>query len=153
MAKVVKHGKAVAKNAHGKPLKEYGLKAEDGSIITKLNYEFDYGVYATNQDMLDNQDGLSLDAQRKFRNAMSKTKARQAANSAALLAAGIVAPNEENSVKVRLTKAAEGYMGKLMGQRNEDGTPKWTEDEAWEKAKEKAAEFLEEEWPEEEEDE
>lgn len=149
MAKLQKHGKAVAKNAHGKPLSSYGLKDAEGNIIRKLNYEFDYAIYPKVQDMLDNQDGMSLDAQLKAKNAMFKTKARQAANAAALLAAGIQPPNEENSVVYRLTKAAEGYLGKLMSQKNDDGSPKFSEDDAWETAKEKAAEFLGEEWPEE----
>lgn len=139
MARVMKTAKGVAKNAHGRPVKDYGLKDANGAIVKRIGYEFSWPTYQTPQDMLDNQDGLSLEEQKKVRNIAEKTKARQAANAAAILAAGIVAPNSENDSQVRLKLMYDGLKGKYLasGMSPED---------AHTKAREKAAEFLEEDW-------
>lgn len=145
MARVTKTAKGVAKNAHGRPIAEYGLKDAAGTPVKSIGYEFSWPVYPTPQDMLDNQDGLSLEEQRKVRNIAEKTKARQAANAAAILAAGIIAPNAENDTQVRLKLMYDGLYGKYRA-------AGMSEDDAHTKARTKAAEFLEEEWEDEDEE-
>jgi hypothetical protein len=139
MAKIVKTATGTAKNAHGKPIKDYGIKDAAGNVIRKVGYKFDWQVYPTEQDMLDANDGLSLKEQLKVRNDAAKTTARQAANAAAILAAGIVEPNAENDSQVRLKEVYSGIYGKLRasGKSHEEAHPM---------AREKAAAFLEEEW-------
>ena len=139
MAKIVKTAKGKAKLAHKKSIASYGLKDAQGNLVKAIDYEFSWQVYPSEQDMLDANDGLSLKEQLKVRNDAAKTTARQAANAAAILAAGIVAPNAENDPQFRLKQVYEGIYGKLRANGMEH-------DEAHAKARTKAAEFLEEDW-------
>lgn len=139
MAKIVKTAKGKAKLAHKKSIASYGIKDAAGNVVKAIDYEFSWQAYQTEQDMLDANDGMSLKEQLKFRNDAAKTTARQAANAAAIVAAGIVAPNAENDPQFRLKQVYDGLLGKYLA----SGMSK---EDAHEKARAKAAEFLEEDW-------
>lgn len=145
MAKVLKKATAVAKAAYGKPLKEYGIKDADGNVITKLKYGFEWYAFEDPQSMVDAKEELSLAKQLKVVNDGYKTTARQAANAAATLAIGIIKPNEENDSQVRLKKVADGLYGKYVSEG-------MSAEDARVKSRSKAAEFLEEEWDDDDED-
>lgn len=144
MAKVKKTATGTARSAHGKAIKDYGVKDAAGSVIKSVAYGFEWLEYPSEQDMLDANDGLSLKEQLKVRNDASKTTARQAANAEAIKAAGIVEPNSENDPLVRLTEVYNGLKGGYIAK----GMSK---EDAHTKARAKAAEMLEEEWPDEDE--
>jgi hypothetical protein len=131
---VAKSDTAVAKTAYKKTLDK------------AVRYGFSWFEFPNVATMQAAQAGLSLEDQLKVVNVDRKTKARQAALTLALTAAGIVKPNEQTDSQLRLKKVYDGLMGKYLAQ----GMAK---DEAHLKARIKAAEFLEEEWDDEGDDE
>jgi hypothetical protein len=114
--------KAVAKNAYGKQL------------ATPIPYEFSWSTYENSTEMKQANDGMSDDEQVKQRNKDRKAKARQAAWTAALDAAGIKAPTLENDDQFRLRE----FLKVLLS------SPKYKGNE--EAARAKASETLGIEW-------
>lgn len=121
--------KAEAKNAYGK------------ALATPVPYEFSWTTYETPAEMRQANDGMSDDEQMKQRNKDRKAKARQAAWTAALDAAGIKAPTLENDDQFRLRE----FLKVLLS------SPKYKGNE--EAARAKASETLGIEWADEDEDE
>jgi len=145
MGLILKHATAVAKNAHGKPLSEY--RDKDGNALPKLiKYGFSWYEYADEQTMIEAKDELTHKEQLKVRNVERKTTARQAANTAALEAAGVIKPNAENDSQIRLKAVYTGVYAKLI---SKGIAP----EDAHTQAREKASELLDEQWEDETEDE
>ena len=137
--------KGEATNAHSRTIKSYGVVGPDGKVIRKVVYDVGWWEFPTVSTFQSAGATLSLDEQRKVVNANYKTTARQAANAAAILGIGIKKPNEQTDSVIRLTSVYDGLMGKYLAQ----GMDK---DEAHSKARLKASELLEEEWPKTDED-
>lgn len=93
-----KQKKAIAYRAYGKKLDN------------PVPYQFDWSEYQSNVEQKAANDMLSDDEQRKARNTLRKTKARQAALTAALSAAGIEKPTEENDEQLRLKNMVKTIM-------------------------------------------
>ena len=121
-------------------------KAYKKDLPKSIRYGFSWHEFPNVATMQAAQAGLSLEDQLKVVNVDRKTKARQAALTLALTAAGIVKPNEQNDSQVRLKKVYDGLKGKYLA-------AGMSEDEAHVKARIKAAEFLEEDWDDDEDDE
>lgn len=146
MGLVLKTGKAKADRAHGKPIADYGIKDANGNLIKSVSYDVKWYEYEDEKSMQEAHDELTLKEQLKVRNVEKKTTARQAANTAALDALGIVKPNEETDSQIRLKAVYKGFYGKLI----EKGIPA---EEARVQARAKASEMLEEAWEDEDEEE
>lgn len=76
--------------------------AYGNKLDTPIAYKFSYNAYETPNELTAANDQLTLDEQVKVRNDQRKSKARQAALTAALDAAGIVKPTIENDEQLRL---------------------------------------------------
>jgi len=83
---------AVSKTAYGK------------TLDTPVSYSFSWENYSDHAEVVAAKDELSQDEVVKVRNQERKAKARQAALTAALDAAGIVKPNLENDPQFRLAQ-------------------------------------------------
>jgi hypothetical protein len=141
MPMVEKFSEGIAKNANGKPLK--GQKDKDGNALpSKIAYKFSWLEYPDHATLVEMKDQLTPDEEVKVRNDQRKIKARQAANQAALDAAGVVDRTAENDSQIRLKQAFSGYYAKLISKG-------MAADEARTLARAKAAEFLDEQWEEE----
>lgn len=104
------------------------------TLDTPVSYSYKWNEYPDNDTLVAAKDEMTLDEQRKKRNDERESKARQAALSAALTAAGIVKPDINNDDQVRLREFFKVIMS----------SKKYTEQQA----RELAAEQLGVEWAE-----
>lgn len=75
-----------------------------------ITFDFSYNAYTDEQEIVTARDEMNLREQMKARNVAAKLKARQAAETAALDAAGIEKPNAENDPQFRLREMFKTLM-------------------------------------------
>jgi hypothetical protein len=114
--------------------------AARGKTFPEISYPFVWTEYKNDESMVEANDQMTLEEQRKERNKQRKLKARNAAQNVALDAAGIEQSTAENDPQVRL----KDMLRTLLTAKLADGTPKYTE----EKAREMASDLVGEEWAE-----
>lgn len=85
-------------------------------LATPLSYTFSWKEYETTAEFVEARAELSIDEQRKARNTIAKTKARAASLAAALDAAGITRPTEENDPQLRLTNVYNSLIANKMSE-------------------------------------
>jgi hypothetical protein len=95
----------VPKNSDSTATTAYGKTLE-----TPIPYSFNWTEYADGASLAAAGDGLSIEEQVKVRNVERKSKARQAALTAALDAAGIVKPDIKNDEQLRLKEFVKVLM-------------------------------------------
>jgi hypothetical protein len=138
MPLIEKSKTAVATKAYKRPLSEY--KDKDGKPLPKsLKYTYRWFEYDTIEALREAKDELSDKEQLAARNTERKTTARQAANTAALEAAGITKPNAQTDSQIRLKSVYAGIFAKLVSNGMNKG-------DAHVQARERAAELLDEPW-------
>ena len=72
------------------------------TLPSPITFDFSWDEYENGAELTTANDVLTVDEQVKVRNVERKTKARQAALTAALDAAGVIKPTIENDEQVRL---------------------------------------------------
>jgi len=113
-----KTGKSVAAKAYGKVLPE------------AIPYTFDYTLYESNDELIAAKDEMTLDEQRKARNADRLNNARAKAREKAFEDAGLVKPTAENDPSI----AWKDMVKTILTAKLPDGSRKFTEAQAQEQA-------------------
>lgn len=106
-----KTGTSVANSAHGKPLSSY--KDKDGNPLVpsgSITYDWEADQYQTNDELVAAKDEMTLDEQRKSRNADRVNNARTKALTVQLDKLGIIKPDIKNDDQLRLKKMVEVIM-------------------------------------------
>lgn len=140
-----KTGKAVASRAHGKALSSF-TKADGSPVASEIEYAYSWTEYADVESMQEAKEELTLAQQLKAVNAARKTTARQAANTLAVTAAGVIKPTAENDSQIRLKSVFVGLYAKNISKG-------MSPDDARADARTRASELLDEPWEDEDEDE
>ena len=109
-----KTGSSTAKTAYGKPLD------------TPITYSFKWSEYDTPAEVVAAKAEMTLEEQRKTRNAESLANARSKALKSALDDAGIVKPTLENDEQFALREMLKN----LMAAKLPDGSKRFTEEQA-----------------------
>lgn len=97
-------------------------KAYGKDLSAPLSYDYKWTEYASTDELVSAKDELTLEEQRKVRNVERQSKARQAALTAALDAAGVVKPTIENDEQLRLKEMFKVLMSSKRY--DEDGARK-----------------------------
>lgn len=108
------HKATESKTAHGKTLEN------------PIPYEYDWTIYETEAEVVAAKDEMTLEEQRKARNAERANNARAKALQAALDKAGIVKPTAENDPQVGL----RDMFKTLQTAKLPDGTRRYTDAQA-----------------------
>lgn len=95
--------------AHGKPLKDYGIKGDDGNVLTVVSATASYDKYENYaeipaKELPDEKEILN------FVNAKNKASARAAENTKTLDALGIKKPTLETSAELRFNTMVKVLM-------------------------------------------
>jgi hypothetical protein len=102
-------------------------KAYEKPLDPPMFYEWSWLAYKTEEEFLaDPKAPLSVKQQMKVRNDAAAAKARSAAYTEALEARGIEKPTSENDPNV----AIKEMIKPMLAQKNKDGSPKFTEEQA-----------------------